>query len=341
MTVECPKKLNVPESTYLEYKREITSKSLSREAVAFANHRGGKIMIGVDDDGTIVGVQGQTVEDVANIIRDGCVPPLNPRIEMMDYNGKQVITVVIKTDQYVPYSTKDGKYYIRVGSTVRVASVLELIDLLTTGSYKAIIALKSILPSLEAKISAGIIHNSNEALLRLSELSHLLDHDTDEKTNLQIITMIDRLLQIPCNDQKIISKMLSFLGIIAIGKTFSPYEDVPSESIHNAILEVMEKRIMFASSQKSDIMLTTLNILLVIGVACIWSNHLKQLSKVTSIMDIHCNYDKTITKRCNLLKEKLKKYRDEEPTFQPRRMGIFCENMLDHNTLKKFVNHPI
>ena len=57
----------------LEYKREITSKSLSREAVAFANHRGGKIMIGVDDDGTIVGVQGQTVEDVANIIRDGCV----------------------------------------------------------------------------------------------------------------------------------------------------------------------------------------------------------------------------------------------------------------------------
>ena len=191
------------------------------------------------------------------------------------------------------------------------------------------------LPSLEAKISAGIMYNSNEALLRLSELSHLIDHNIDEKTALKIIAIIDRLLQIPCNDQKITSMTMSFLSVIAIGKTFSPYEDVPSESIHDVILEVMEKQIGLMSLQKSSMMLTALNVLLVIGVACIWSNRPKQLNKVTVIMDLHCNYNKTITKRCNLLKRKLKKYRDEEPTFQPRRMGIFFENMLDHNTLKK------
>ena len=298
-------------------------------------------MIGVDDDGTVVGIQGQTVEDASNIIRDGCVPPLNPFIEMVNYNGKQVITVVIEADQNVPYSTKNGNYYIRVGSTVRGASVLELIDLLTIGPYKAIIALKSILPSLEAKISAGIIHNSNEALLRLSELSHLIDHNTDEKTKVKIITMIERLLQIPCDDQKIISKMLSFLGTLAIGKTLSPYEDVPSESIHNVIIKIIEKQIAIMSRQKRDTMLTALNILLIIGVACIWSNHTKQFNHVISIMDVHCNYDKTIIKRCNLLKKKLKKYSNEEPTSQPKRMGIFFENMLDHNTLKKYTNYPI
>ena len=130
-------KLNIPESECLEYKREVDSKKLFKEAVAFANHRGGKIMIGVDDDGTVVGVQKQTVEDVANIIRDGCVPPLNPHIKIEDYDGKQVITVVIEADQDVPYSTKDGNYYIRVGPTVRGASVLELVDLLTMGPIQS------------------------------------------------------------------------------------------------------------------------------------------------------------------------------------------------------------
>ena len=298
-------------------------------------------MIGVEDDSTVVGVQGLTVEDVANVIRNGCTPPLNPFIKMINYEGKIVITVVIKSDQNVPYSTNDGNYYIRVGSTVRGASVLELIDLLTNGPHKATIALKSMLLSLEAKIYAGIMHNSNEALLRLSELSHLIDHDTDEKTKLKIIAMIDRLLQIPCKDQKITSKMLSFLGTLAIGKTLSPYEDTPSELIHNVILEIMEKQISFMSIHKRDMMLTILNVLVIIGVACIWSNHIKQFNNVITIMDLHCNYDKKIIKRCNLLKEKLKKYLKEEPTYQPQRMGILFKNMLDHKTLEKYTNYPI
>lgn len=169
-------KLSAPESRYLEYKRTASNKNLPKEAVAFANHHGGKIMIGVDDDGTVVGVEEQTVEDVANIIRDGCVPPLNPRIEKESYDDKQVITVIIEADQDAPYRTNDGRYYVRVGATVRIASMQELIDLLTKSSHKGTIASKIRLPLLENKIYAGIRHNSNEALLRLSELSRLIDN---------------------------------------------------------------------------------------------------------------------------------------------------------------------
>ena len=84
------------ENECLEYKRVVDNRNLPRVAVAFANSRGGKIMIGVDDDRTIIGVKGQTVEDVANIIRDGCVPPLIPHVNKENYDGKDIITVVVK-----------------------------------------------------------------------------------------------------------------------------------------------------------------------------------------------------------------------------------------------------
>lgn len=46
-----------PESQHLEYKREVTD-TLEREVVGFLNHRdGGRILIGVENDGTIVGLR--------------------------------------------------------------------------------------------------------------------------------------------------------------------------------------------------------------------------------------------------------------------------------------------
>jgi predicted HTH transcriptional regulator len=48
--------MNPAESQHLEYKREL-SDGLEREVVAFLNHRdGGRILIGVDDAGAVVGL---------------------------------------------------------------------------------------------------------------------------------------------------------------------------------------------------------------------------------------------------------------------------------------------
>ena len=43
------------ENAYTEYKRELTD-NLEKEVVAFLNTLGGEILIGVDNDGTFVGV---------------------------------------------------------------------------------------------------------------------------------------------------------------------------------------------------------------------------------------------------------------------------------------------
>ena len=59
----------------LEYKEALSS-SFTRELVAFANSAGGKILLGVRDDGTVVGVRDSNelrarIQDMAR----NCDPP--------------------------------------------------------------------------------------------------------------------------------------------------------------------------------------------------------------------------------------------------------------------------
>lgn len=51
------------EGSSIELKRDdVRPEQLAREVVALINHRGGRILLGVDDDGTITGIQREDVE---------------------------------------------------------------------------------------------------------------------------------------------------------------------------------------------------------------------------------------------------------------------------------------
>ena len=51
------------ENTYLEFKRKVSSpEKIARTISAFANTKGGYILFGVDDDGTIIGVRSEKEE---------------------------------------------------------------------------------------------------------------------------------------------------------------------------------------------------------------------------------------------------------------------------------------
>jgi len=63
------------EGTMLEYKESLSS-SFARDLVAFANSSGGKILLGVRDDGTVVGIRDSNklrgqIQDIAR----NCDPP--------------------------------------------------------------------------------------------------------------------------------------------------------------------------------------------------------------------------------------------------------------------------
>ncbi|PID48898.1 MAG: transcriptional regulator [Proteobacteria bacterium] len=120
------------ENQYIEFKCEETSaQALAEEVVAFANGEGGDIWLGVDDDGNAVGLSRSYEEDVMNICRTVVIPPIRPAytsIELVNSDGKsvQVARVSIPKGADRPYYTSKNRYFIRVGSTKRIASREEL-----------------------------------------------------------------------------------------------------------------------------------------------------------------------------------------------------------------------
>jgi ATP-dependent DNA helicase RecG len=120
--------ISTGESSHLEFKSEqVNPEDLAKEIVSFLNFQGGKILLGVEDDGTISGVSRADVEEwVINICRNNVVPQIIPGYQKLVIAGKDVVVLDIPAGIAKPYHTQKGDYYIRAGSTARKASREEL-----------------------------------------------------------------------------------------------------------------------------------------------------------------------------------------------------------------------
>lgn len=120
------------ENQYIEFKREETSaQTLAEEVVAFANGEGGEIWLGVDDNGEARGLTRSYEEDVMNICRTAVIPPILPTYEDQTVDSPEgqsvnIARVSIPKGVDRPYYTSKNRYFIRVGSTKRIASREEL-----------------------------------------------------------------------------------------------------------------------------------------------------------------------------------------------------------------------
>lgn len=121
------------ESSTLEFKRKVPSlEKIAKEISAFANTIGGSILVGVDDDGTIVGVNSEKTEMEA--ITVACQfyiqAPIEPEFEIVSFKGKDVLVVYIKESKNKPHKVLDEniavksqqRAYIRVGESSMIAS---------------------------------------------------------------------------------------------------------------------------------------------------------------------------------------------------------------------------
>jgi len=97
---------------------------------AFASAQGGKVFVGVADDGRITGVQiGKgTLEDLANRIAQNTTPKVVPVITTQDEPGATVIIVDVPEHQTKPV-TAFGRPYRRAGRTNQVLSASEVAEL--------------------------------------------------------------------------------------------------------------------------------------------------------------------------------------------------------------------
>jgi len=112
------------ESETLELKRTTGERrEAARTICAMLNHRGGRVIFGVEPDGRLIGqmVSDRTVEEVAQELGE-IEPPVFPSIERVDFGlERQLLVVTAQTGSGQPYAYR-GHGYRRVGNTSRQLS---------------------------------------------------------------------------------------------------------------------------------------------------------------------------------------------------------------------------
>jgi predicted HTH transcriptional regulator len=118
--------ISAGESTTIEFKRKATTPvKLAKEIAAIANTSGGYLIVGVDDNGTIYGIQSEKSE--SDIVEQACnffiEPPIEPEIEIISVYNKDILILKITESLVKPHKVisedidknKISKVYIRLG----------------------------------------------------------------------------------------------------------------------------------------------------------------------------------------------------------------------------------
>jgi len=117
------------ENSGVEFKRDdVRPEQLAKEIVALANLQGGKLLIGVEDDGRISGIQSANLEMwiIDTVFGHYVHPMILPFYEEVDMgDGRRVAVVTIAPGTAKPYVLRrNGRedIYVRVGSVSKHAS---------------------------------------------------------------------------------------------------------------------------------------------------------------------------------------------------------------------------
>lgn len=188
------------EGVTLDFKKTITScEKIARTMVAYSNNKGGKLLIGVYDDGTIKGVKSEDEEKfmIMKAANEFIRPFIEPTFEEVYVDDKLVLVVTIEESNIKPHYAlgEDGKWWVYV----RVKD-------------------KSVLAS---KIVVDVLERTDEEHGVLIEYSH------NEKTLLEHLEKVTRVTIKECCDllnigRKKAQKLLVDLilsGIIKINTT--------------------------------------------------------------------------------------------------------------------------
>jgi len=121
------------EDTFLELKVKLSNpEKIAQGIVALANTGGGLMVFGVNDQMRVEGLDDaeSVQEELVRICREEIQPPLVPFIDRVAFdNGRRIVALDV-VGRSRPYRTRDGRFYIRVGSEKREASREEISSLI-------------------------------------------------------------------------------------------------------------------------------------------------------------------------------------------------------------------
>lgn len=123
-----------PESALLEFKREVPKKDqIIKTMIGFCNQKGGKLILGIDDDRTVIGLPNDQInsllESLDISIHEACYPPIIPLVSTQVFGDKTVLIISVSSGMNKPYFRKsegmEKGTYIRIGqNTVRATAAM-------------------------------------------------------------------------------------------------------------------------------------------------------------------------------------------------------------------------
>ncbi len=134
-TIELIELLSRGEDSHTQFKQAQdirNATSLAAEMVAFANAEGGRILIGVDDLGSIVGITQDDIRRlnnlVSNVASENVRPPINPITENVSTEKGLVMVVTIREGLSKPYADNQGIFWMKSGANKRPVTSREEIQ---------------------------------------------------------------------------------------------------------------------------------------------------------------------------------------------------------------------
>jgi len=183
------------ESSTVEFKRDdVRPEKIAKEFVSFLNLKGGRVLIGVEDDGTVTGIQ-KSSEELQRWIMDTVFgryiyPQVIPEYEEIALDeGKRVAVVTVEMGVLKPYvlrhSDRDD-IYIRVGNISKLAKREQQMRLIESGGFLHV----ETLPVSSTSLSDLDKRRLEEYLVRIT--GDELPPDSEEKW-IQRLTNLDLL----------------------------------------------------------------------------------------------------------------------------------------------------
>lgn len=172
---ELIEKIYLGEDSTIEFKEKLPNRdSIADEIVAFANGKGGVILIGVADDGSLINISSKQLDEdektVIEVCNDSIKPMVNIFTEKLVIDSKNILKIEVPHSLFVH---KSKGYFIRQGSSKREMLPEQLARLMQSRSQARVIY-----------FDEQAVPNTNIETLQKDLYQRFIDKDSDEKTNL-------------------------------------------------------------------------------------------------------------------------------------------------------------
>ena len=159
------------ENLVTEFKQRFsTHNKIAKEIIAFANTKGGNIFFGVDDDGSIYGVESEkeTAELIKDTIENFCEPQISYSINYIELCGKEVVHLEIHESKNKPHRIQDYKTMLDISSA----------EVFVRVNDKSLPASKELIKIMQAEQSGIKLNKYSVGKMENIVFDFLIEHDS-------------------------------------------------------------------------------------------------------------------------------------------------------------------